>query len=386
VSTETIIFEPMGSPEEQPLVDAGDRRSDIEGKMGRVAELLRRTDCQGLLLLEPENLAWLSSGAVQRTVPDPASTPGIYCNGDQRWLLCANVDTQRLFDEELDGLGFQLKEWPWHWGREQLLHDLCQGRKVAVDRPLGDCVVVETDVRRERCRLSGYEQACMKALGVLVGHAIEATCRQFEQGLSEREVAGQIAHRLMHRGAVPLHIGVAADGRSRNYRHFSFTSTSIRRYAVVTVTAKKYGLCATATRAVAFGSVDQTFRQEMNAICRVAASFLASTWPNAVPGQVLQAARRIYQLSGYEHEWLAAPQGHLIGRRPVEWPILPKTEELLEVGQAVVWNPSAGVASGADTYIVTNEGPRLLTPAEHWPVKRIKIQGAEFVRPDVLIR
>jgi Xaa-Pro aminopeptidase len=386
VSAETLILEALGSSDEQPLAEAGDRRSDIEAKMGRVADLLRRTDCQGLLLLEPENLAWLTSGAAQRTVPDPSTTPGLYCNGDQRWLLCSNVDTQRLFDEELDSLGFQLKEWPWHWGREQILTDLCQGRKIAADRPLGQCVVIEADLLSERCRLSAYEQACMRALGALLAHAIEATCRQLALGQSEREIAGQLAHRLMHRGAVPLHIGVAADGRSRSYRQFSFTSTAVRRYAVITATARKYGLCATATRAVSFGTPDDSFRAETNAICRVAASFLASTWPNAVPGQVLQAARRIYQLSGYEHEWLAAPQGHLIGRRPIEAHIMPKTDELLSAGQAIVWIPAAGAASGADTYLVTNEGPRCLTPADGWPLKRIKIQGAEFVRPDVLVR
>lgn len=386
MSAETLILPALGAADEQASVETGDRRGDIEAKMGRVAELLRRASCQGLLLLEPENLAWLTSGAVQRSIPDPATAPGLYCNGDQRWLLCANVDTQRFFDEELDGLGFQLKEWPWHWGREQLLSDLCHGRKVASDTPVGDCTVVADALLRERCKLSPYEQVCLRALGLLVGHALEATCRHFDQGQSEREVAGQVAHRLMHRGAVPLHIGVAADGRSRIYRQFSFTSTSIQRYAVVTVTARKYGLCATATRAVAFGGIDETFRAETNAICRVAASFLASTWPDAVPGQILQAARRIYQLSGFEHEWLATPQGHLIGRRPVEALVLPKTDELLHAGQAIVWVPSAGAANGADTYLVTNDGPRCMTPAEGWPLKRIKIQGAEFVRPDVLVR
>jgi hypothetical protein len=35
---------------------------------------------------------------------------------------------------------------------------------------------------------------------------------------------------------------------------------------------------------------------------------------------------------------------------------------------------------------VSEEGPKCVTPTEVWPLKRIRIQGAEFVRPDVLIR
>jgi len=67
----------------------------------------------------------------------PTSYPRLLA-AEQRWLVCSNVDSQRLFDEELDGLGFQLKEWPWHWNRTQYLTDLVQGKAFACDRPLGD--------------------------------------------------------------------------------------------------------------------------------------------------------------------------------------------------------------------------------------------------------
>ena len=121
---------------------------------------------KGLLLFEPENFAWLTSGAVARGLPDPSSAPAVYCNGDGgRWLIARNADSQRLFDEEIDGLGFQLKEWPWHWGRDQLLADLCQNRRVATDRPLGDCRVVADELRLLRRSLTAYEQACLLTLG-----------------------------------------------------------------------------------------------------------------------------------------------------------------------------------------------------------------------------
>ena len=39
-----------------------------------------------------------------------------------------------------------------------------------------------------------------------------------------------------------------------------------------------------------------------------------------------------------------------------------------------------------DTFLISEEGPRSITAAENWPLKRIRVQGAEFVRPDLLIR
>src|SRR5437868_4091933 len=146
------------------------RRADIDAKQARIAAFLQEVGAEGLLLLEPENFAWLSSGASVRGILDAADMPGLYFMPEQRWLLAANADSQRLFDEELDGLGFQLKEWPWHWGREQLLADLCVGRNIASDRNYGTCKSVGEQVRKLRRALTPYEQACALAVGSIVSH------------------------------------------------------------------------------------------------------------------------------------------------------------------------------------------------------------------------
>src|SRR5438105_11840230 len=140
-TAESVVITPEKlSPES---ADPGlDRRADIEAKQRLVGTLLGKAGCDGLLVVEPENFAWLTSGAAARGVQDAAELPALYFTADQRWVLACNVDSQRLFDEELNGLGFQLKEWPWHWGREQLLADLCHNRKMICDRPLNSHKVV----------------------------------------------------------------------------------------------------------------------------------------------------------------------------------------------------------------------------------------------------
>jgi Xaa-Pro dipeptidase len=386
VIAETLV-QPTTLTSGETVADAvSDRRADIDAKMARVTDLLQEVGCEGLLLLDPANFAWLTSGAMSRGLGDAAAEPAGYCNGEHRWIIASNVDSQRLFDEEVDGLGFQLKEWPWHWGRDQFLTDLCQNRKVACDRPVNGVVNVGEPMRRLRRSLTVYEQACQLAVGQTVAHALEATCRTLEPGESEREIAGHLSHRLIHRGILPFHVGVAVDGRSRLYRRFGFTSSTLERYAVLTVTARKYGVYVTASRSVCFGELPPEFRQDHNAVCRVSASYLASTWPDAVPREILLAGRRIYLISGYEHEWQLTPQGHLNGRAAIEMPLTPQTEELFQPDWCVTWNASAGAACSCDTFLITEQGPKIITPTEVWPLKRIRIQGAEFVRPDVLQR
>jgi Xaa-Pro dipeptidase len=385
----SVAAEPQSPPASQPeinLTTTSDRRADIDAKQLRLATLLQEAQSEGLLLLDRENVAWFTSGAAARGILDPNETPAVYFNADGRWIASSNVDSQRFFDEELDGLGFQLKEWPWHWGRAQLLNALCEGRSIACDQSFNHCKVVANQIRHLRRKMTAYEQACHRAVGQILSHALEACCRTLTPGETEREVAGQLSHRLLHRGAQPLSLNVAAESRLRVYRHCGFTPAPIRTYCVVSATASKYGLCASASRSVCFGQPEVQVRRDHDAACKVSATYVASSWPDAVPKQILVTGRRVYQVSGAEHEWLLSPQGFITGRSPVELPLTPQTEDLLQAGWAVTWRASAGGALSCDSFLLTEDGPRTITATENWPLKRIRITGAEFVRPDILVR
>src|SRR5688572_17488528 len=111
------------------------RRADIDAKQEQVAGILDELGCEAVLLLTPAHIAWFTAGMNVRGLIADSERPAVYTNGRQRWLLCSAVDTHRLFDEELDQLGFQLKEWTWDGGRAELLANVTSGRKMAADRP-----------------------------------------------------------------------------------------------------------------------------------------------------------------------------------------------------------------------------------------------------------
>ena len=167
ITAETLVLPPPSASDLNLDAATSDRRADVDAKQSLVAAMLQTIGRDGLVALEPENFSWLTSGATPRGILDPAELPALYFGPEQRWLISSNADTQRLFDEEIDGLGFLLKEWPWYWGREQLLSDLCQNRRLASDRPLADAQLVNDRLRPLRLSLSVYEQACCRALGQL---------------------------------------------------------------------------------------------------------------------------------------------------------------------------------------------------------------------------
>jgi hypothetical protein len=155
---------------------------------------------------------------------------------------------------------------------------------------------------------------------------------------------------------------------------------------VLTATARKYGLCVTACRSVSFGRAEDSFRQEHEAACKIIATHVGATWPDAIPRNILHSGRRVYQISGFEHEWRLCPAGFVTGRVPVEMLFRPDTEELFQAGWAVTWQTRVGAAALCDTYLTTEKGPELMTPTEAWPLKCIRYHGADLFMPCALER
>ena len=147
----------------------------------------------------------------------------------------------------------------------------------------------------------------------------------------------------MHRGAAPIAISVYADGRSRPYRQAGYTGAPIKNYGVLTIVARKYGLCACASRTVVFGNVDAPCARTTMLPARSSATYVAGSWPDSVPRQILASGQRIYQLTAMKHEWTLSPQGHLTGRAIVERPMTPQNEDLLQNHCAITWLVSSAL-------------------------------------------
>jgi hypothetical protein len=130
-----------------------------------------------------------------------------------------------------------------------------------------------------------------------------------------------------------------------------------------------------------FGAPEELFRKEHEAACKIAATYVGATWADAVPKAILNTGRHVYQITGYEHEWRLSPQGHLTGRAAVEQPLLPNSDELLQTGWAITWRASVGAAVSCDTYLITDHGPEIITPAQAWPLMKIRYHGADILQP-----
>jgi Xaa-Pro aminopeptidase len=362
------------------------RRADIDAKQTQVAALLAEMNCEALLLLMPAHVAWFTSGLTVRGLIADSERPGVYTNGRQRWLICSNVDTQRLFDQEIDQLGFQLKEWMWAAGRSELLFNITSGRTVAADRPYPNVPMANDRLRPLLRALSAYERAQYRELGAAVAHAVEATARTLRRGDTEEEIAGHLGYRLLHHGIEASELSAVADGRGAQFRRAGFTGAPVMQTCVIQGTGQRGGLFATAARAVSFGPPPEEFRAAHAAAVKLAAVYRSFTAPGAPVAPATDAVGALLAGTPYEFDGRLSQPGYGAGRFPAEELRRAGIDEPLVLGQAVVWQARVGPAACVDTALVTDAGPELVTPPTEWPFKRITVRGITSDVADLLIR
>lgn len=376
--------QPMSSGEIR-VVDP-DHAHEVDRRHQQLAELLSESNYDGLLLTRPHNLAWLTVGADTGRGFGEEPTYALFVTPEARVLLTTNADSGQLFDRDLNGLGFQLKERPWHEPREILCQDLCRGRNVCSDSGLGETPNIDQQLMSLRTPLADHEWSHLRALGRTIAHAVEATARHFQQGDTEAEVAGQLAHRLLRHEVTPVRLQVMADGQGHRYRHWGFGSDRIERTCVISAVGRRRGLHAAATRTVTFGIPTQSIRDthQLASIVQTTGMFFSQAgwrvsdiWPRVA---------RIYEKFGGADEWRHAEQAEITGYRPREAAVTPASEHSLQIGTALFWHPSVRTAAVGDTILVRNEGFELITPTDNWPQLEVDVKGKRIERPDILVR
>jgi Xaa-Pro aminopeptidase len=372
-----------------PGAEATDgRRADVEAKHDAVRRFLEARGYDAVVLGRADSIAWFTAGGdLARDLCSDRASALLYINRNNRAVLTDNVHSARIFEEEVAGLGFQLKERAWYDEPERMVAELGHHKRIATDFPLPPFADERAALAALRRRLGARERQLLRELGQTLTLAVEATCRNFDAGETEADVAGHLAHRLLREGVVPVDLRVAGDDRLARFRQPSFKAAPIRKHATIAVVGRRHGLCAAVTRSVAMGPADPAFAEAHQLAAMVDATCLFFSRPGAVVREVFRRARRIYEKFGHPDEWVLDYQGCLTGFAPCEELLLPESDLALEPDMAVRWSPSVGAARSEDTIVVDGRGGfEVVTDAVVWPRLEIVVKGFTIPRPGILER
>lgn len=388
-NTDTLpILSDPAADHVDPMVAA--RRADIEEKHRRVSSFLDQNGLDALILSRSDSLSWFTSGGDlgQSNVSGDTGAVFLFINRTSRAVICDNVQSPRVFEEELAGLGFQLKERPWHEDPIRILLEIAHNKKVATDGHIAGTPWPESlsIVRLLRSSLTKLERQRMRELGRTLTLAVEATCRNFRPGEKEADVAGHLAHRLLREGVVPVELRVAGDDRLGRYRQPSFKSAPIVRRATISAVGRRLGLCAAVTRIVSFGPVSNQVREAHGLASMIDATCIYFSRPGETIGGVFRRARRIFEKFEHADEWTLDYMGSIIAYAPREFPFLPESRHVLATDTALRWGPSVGATRSEDTVVIDSRGYEVVTEAQVWPKMEVVVKGFPIPRPGILER
>jgi Xaa-Pro dipeptidase len=384
MSIASLLPGSMSSGEIQ-IIDP-DRGAEILRRHELLSQFMKEQSFDGLLLTRPGNFAWATVGgnSTRGSLSDTAAA--LFVTPDARVVLARNTDSGQLFDREISGLGFQLKERTWQEDLQLLMGDLCRGRNVACDFSFERCQDISPHLNGMRLPLSKPERKSLRVTGSLVAHAVEATARSFRRGDSESEIAGQLVHRLYRQKVIPERVQILADGQGQRYRHWSFGDDQVERFCTIAVIGRREGLHVGASRTVSFGTLPKEVRRAHLDSLLVQATGMFFSQDQWEIYETWNRVERIYEKFGHSEEWHFSDQGCVTGYELCEAPIVPKSQLKLAAGMPIFWQSSIGQAMSADTILIGEKGFDILTPMENWPQIEVDVKGVPIQRPDVLLR
>jgi len=362
-------------------------------RIALVQVFLRDNGYDGILLSRVDNFAMATGGkrSYVGTFTDLGACSLFVTRDGAVYFVGNNIESPRVMDEELAGLGCESRDFLWFDGQAAArVRDEFTGTLVSDDGSLGENV--NGRLAYFRALLTPFELEKYRELGRRAAEAMMATLGTIRAGQTEAEIAATLAAEGAKRQCFTPVVLIAADDRIARYRHPLPTTapllgrgpkpeTCVQRYVMVVGGFAKEGLVVSMTRFKRVADLPHSLQDAHARICGVDALMQEASEPGQTLGDVFAACQTAYPALGFaSDEWHNHHQGGTTGYAgrtckgaPGEsFPILDtrwsrKVSEIvgesIEFGQAFAWNPSAPGVKSEDTFVLWPDGRKEIVSA-----------------------
>ena len=332
----------------------GDRRQHLLGTMDRLG-------LGAVLLGLPANFAWYTGGADNRVDPSvPLGVAAVLVTPDAEYVVTDNIEAGRMREEQTTG--FEVVEHPWYEKASSLYRELAGGATLGTDFPLEGARDVSEEVAPLRYVLDAEAIELYRRAGAETAAAIGEAAASVSVGMTEYEAGADLVAACRERGLTTSVTLVAADDRIARYRHPIPQGDTIQRRVMLVVCAERGGLYVSLTRIVDFEEPEPELARRQEASEEVLRRFREeATRPGRTLADAFKDCKSCYAEAGFPDEWRLHHQGGMAGYAAREVIATPETRQEIQVGQAFAWNPSITGAKAEETFVLTGDGPEVVT-------------------------
>ena len=359
--------------------------TELDTKLSTIHALLDQHHLDALYLARVSSFAWATCGAASYINTAVATgEASLLITRTARYLITNNIEAPHYEKEEnLKAQGWEFIVGPW-FQNSDALERLSKGMKVGADICMPGAADLSNEVAVLRMNLLPEEQARYREVAMLSAQAVEAATRAARPGMSEYEIAANLAKEAYDRELAPIVNLIATDERIFGFRHPLPRSKKMEKYAMVIICGRKYGLVASCTRLIHYGPLSDELKKKQAAVTQIDARVNAATRPGLTLGEMFAKIQQAYAAAGYPDQYQLHHQGGPAAYEPREFVAKPGLDVKVAVGQAYAWNPSITGCKTEDTVLITPDGFDVMTELPDWPMVEVTVDGKVYRRPLIL--
>jgi antitoxin VapB len=361
--------------------------TELETKLAKLQETLNDQQLDALLLQKVDNFAWATCGGSSYiNSADVMGVGALLITPSRRYLVTNNIEAPRFRQEEyLEEQGWEFVVSPWY-EQDETITKLTNGLRLGADSAYPGAKDVNATLTSLRIDLLPEEQARFKEVSQGCAGAMHQAILRVELGMTEFEIAAILNEETQSRGILPIVNLVATDERIYTYRHPLPTGKRMQNYAMLVLCGRKHGLVCSLTRLVHYGPLTEELHRKAEAVAKIDADFIAATQPRKTLREIFKQAQAMYAEVGFADEWQLHHQGGPAAYNPREAIATPTSDIIVKTGQVYAWNPSITGVKSEDTILVNENGFEIISEIPGWPMYSIDIDGAEILRPAILVK
>lgn len=363
------------------------RKKEIDIKVERLKKAMETASLDAVVINKSNNFAWITAGAsnIITRYSEAGVASVVITREGARYILLNVIEEQRMKEEEqIEALGFTVKSQPWYEDHnEEVVKALVGGGIYGSDNPFSGAVDANQLIEACQYSLTDNEIARYLYLGKTFSKALEECLTQIRPGDMELDIAGRINEALWKYDIDPVLFLVAGDERITKYRHCIPTSNRIRERVMVSCNGRYKGLVTKTTRFVNFAE-DQAFMEQYRETLDIENQMIEATvigTDDIVPHRL---AKELYEKKGYPGMWKVHHQGGPQGYSNGYYLVTEDQHGIIQENQCYCYNPSITGTKTEDGFIVTKEGPIMITEPVVFPKLEVEMKGVKLLRPGVL--
>jgi Xaa-Pro dipeptidase len=360
---------------------------ELNAKHEKLVAWLGAQGLEGVLVRRHENIAWLTAGAVNVRVLTPGETgvASLLVTAEgKRYYFTSENEAPRLKDEEFGALDFEPVLFPWYADDTITTAQQLAGAHLGSDTPAPG--LISADLYPLRQSLSESEVARYRWLGTETADATVESLHEVEPGLSEYDLEALTAANLLRRGIMPSVYLFAVDDRIYKYKHAVARGARLKKYGMLNLCSRKWGLAISITRFVHFGTPPAELDARFKSAAQVNAALLDATKVGATSAELFRTAQAAYASEGFPGEERFHHQGGPTGYAEREWVATPEGKQTVVNQQAFAWNPSIRGGKAEDTVILRDGKIEWLTATPELPVINATANGWVYPAAGVLVK